>query len=162
MLEIERKFLLKNFPGNIKKAKTEEILQGYLSMGKNPLRVRQKGKIFELAKKLNVVLGDKSQREEIIIPIDKKEFKKLWPLTVKYLKKTRFDYHLPYNLLAEIDVFRGKLTGFVMVEIEFKTTKARDAFVPPKWFGQDITHKHWSANSYLAGKKFEDIKKFLT
>jgi CYTH domain-containing protein len=161
MLEIERTFLLGGLPKRAKKLRKDAILQGYLSTNKEPLRIRKKGARFEMTKKLTLKKGDESAKEEINIPLTKKEFKKLWRLVVKYLEKTRHYHPLKGGLIAEIDVYGGKLKGLMVVEVEFKSVRQMNAFIPPKWFGRDVTQESWSSNSQLAGRSFKDIKKYL-
>ena len=161
MIEIERTFLLNKFPKEIQTLRKDAIVQGYLSTGKQPLRIRKKGARFEMTKKLSLRQGDESAKEEINIPLTKKEFRMLWKLVVKYLEKTRYYYSLGGGLVAEIDVYRGKLKGLAVVEVEFKSVRQMNVFVPPKWFGRDVTQERWSSNAYLAGMSFKDIKKYI-
>lgn len=160
MKEIERTWLVKKVPPK-KGVKNDKILQGYLSKKRNPLRIRQKGKKFELTKKFDIVPADESVKEEINVLVLKEEFNKLWPLVVKSLEKIRYYFPLKNGLIAEMDVYQKKLKGLVVVEVEFKSVEQMNSFVPPDWFGRDVTQEHWSANAYLAGKKFKDIKKYL-
>jgi CYTH domain-containing protein len=161
MLEIEKTFLIKNFPEGIKNFRKDDIKQGYLSKDRQPLRLRKKKGMFEITKKLSLKKGDESAKEEINIPLTKKEFSMLWKLVVKHLKKTRHYCPLRGGLTAEIDVYKGKLKGLAVVEVEFRSTHQMNTFVPPKWFGKDVTQERWSTNAYLAGRSFKDIKKHL-
>jgi CYTH domain-containing protein len=146
---------------SIRGIKKDKISQGYLSNKRNPLRIRQKGKKFELTKKFDIASYDESVKEEINVLVSKEEFKKLWPLTVKSLEKIRYYFPLKNGLLAEMDVYQKELKGLVVVEVEFKSVEQMNSFVPPKWFDRDVTLEHWSGNAYLAGKNFKDIKKYL-
>jgi len=129
MLENELTFLVKRLPKDLKKKakKREKILQGYLSRGDYPLRIRQKGKIYELTRKIPEKPGDFSCHKEETIHLRKDEFEMLWPLTVKYLEKTRYYYSLPGGLMGEVDVFEGKLKGLIFVEVEFSTKQGCDS-----------------------------------
>jgi hypothetical protein len=40
---------------------------------------------------------------------------------------------------AEVDVFEGALDGLAIVEVEFPSSEAADAFEPPAWFGEEVT-----------------------
>lgn len=163
MLENELTFLVKKLPKDLKKKtkKREKILQGYLSRGDYPLRIRQKGKVYELTRKKPKKPGDFSCHKEETVHLRKDEFEILWPLTVKYLRKTRYYYPLPGGLITEVDIFEEKLKGLIFVEVEFPDKKSMKSFVPPDWFGRDITQEHWSVNAFLAGKSFNQIKQFL-
>ena len=161
MLEIEKKFLVKNIP-NLESIKQTKIKQGYISFPPSPLRIRQKGELFELTKKIPLKENERGSNEEINILLTEYEFNKLWTQVEKFLEKSRYCIDIGGNLTAEIDIFEGDLSGLVWVEVEFPSQKIRDSFVPPEWFGKDITQEYFSANSFLAGKKFDEIKEFLT
>lgn len=161
MLEIEKTYLVKKNPDNLSDYKGHQIKQGYISSTPSPLRIRQNDNKFELTKKLPVKEGDFSSHEEINIPLTEYEFNKLWPLVEKYLEKTRYYLPLENNLIAEVNVYKGDLEGLVMVEVEFTSQKEMELFNPPIWFGKDVTQEDFSANSFLAGKTFTEIKKYL-
>ena len=156
MLENERSFLVAKMPkldGVVRK----EISQHYLSDGEESLRLRKAGGTYELTKKLTVDPGDLSRKEELTIPLDRDEYHLLAPLAKRGLEKTRYYLRLPDGLTAELDVFAGPLKGLAMVEVEFPNEKIRASFVPPDWFGRDISQEAWSSNASLAGKTFRQI-----
>ncbi len=160
MLENELSFLVVR-PPDLSRAESKEIEQFYLSSDPAPLRLRRIGGGFELTKKLDIDPADMSRKQELTIPLNEEEFRKLRPLAVRGLAKTRHYLPLDKGLTAEIDVFRGELAGLIMVEVEFPDEASRREFVPPDWFGRDVSQEEWSANSYLAGKSLADLKKFL-
>ena len=154
--------MVKRIPGGLVRYKSSKIKQGYLSPSPSPLRIRQKGEKFELTKKLPVRSGDFSSAEEINIPLTKFEFDKLWKLVDRSLLKTRYLVPLDGGLTAELDVYDGKLKGLVVVEVEFASEDQMKSFIPPDWFGKDVTDEEFSANSFLAGRTFaEVVKKYL-
>src|SRR6188474_2747562 len=75
--EIERKFLLKRFPGDLKKFPHNTIRQGYLAAGRGGLqvRLRKKGPVCSLTYKV----GTKGMREEREIRLSAEQFGALWP-----------------------------------------------------------------------------------
>jgi len=160
MLESELSYLVKETP-NLDGLGRSEIEQHYLSDGSEPLRIRRIGRRFELTKKLDVAKNDYSRKDEINIPLTEEEFARLRGLSLRSLAKTRYFFPLPEGLMGEIDVFHGPLEGLTVVEVEFNNESARAAFVPPPWFGRDVSQEEWSANHFLAGKSHADIKKFL-
>ncbi len=89
------------------------------------------------------------------------EFNKLWPLAEKFLEKVRYYLTLDDGLTAEVDVFGGKLKGLTLVEVEFTSVEQMESFQPPDWFGRDVTQEEFSANAFLAGKTFGEIRKHL-
>ncbi len=161
MIEIEKTFLVKNIPTDLSIYKSFKIKQGYLSSTHPVLRIRQKDDKYEITKKIPLKPNDFTAVEEINIPLTKDEFDKFWSLTEKSLQKTRYLIPLLNNLTAELDVFDGELTGLSWVEVEFSSLKEMDNFQKPDWFGKDITQEDFAANSFIAGKTFEEIKKFF-
>ena len=161
MLEIERKYLVKKIPNNLSSYKSNYIRQGYISPSPSPLRIRQKGDKFELTKKLPIKDGDFNSAEEINIYLTEYEFGKLWPLVEKSLEKMRYDIPINGGLTAELDVFKGGLEGLVLVEVEFVSEEQMQQFQPPEWFGKDVTQESYSANVFLAGKTYNDVKMYV-
>lgn len=54
------------------------------------------------------------------------------------------------ELTAELDIFHGRHEGLRLVEVEFPSVEAADAFVPPEWFGEDVSDDPRYRNSYLS------------
>ena len=42
----------------------------------------------------------------------------------------------------------------MLVEVEFETEEQANAFVPPEWFGKDVTFSGEYQNSQLASKSY--------
>ena len=72
-----------------------------------------------------------------------------------HLKK--HDYLLPLtgtDLTIELDVFDAPYEGLYLAEVEFPDEASANAFVPPVWFGKDVTYSSDYHNSTLSkGKK---------
>ena len=76
----------------------------------------------------------------------------------RFITKTR--YRIPLSqmhpdgdygkLVAELDLFHGRHEGLALVEVEFPDTATADAFVPPAWFGKDVSLDPHYRNSYLS------------
>jgi adenylate cyclase len=146
--EIERKFLVKRLPANLRRARRSFIAQGYLASenrGRH-VRLRKKDKTASLTFKV----GRGNAREEREIRLSPKQFSALWPATRgRRLRKMR--YEIPWkNLLIEIDVYRGKNSGLVVAEVEFPNHRARRRFKPPGWFGREVTGEKRYSNVRLA------------
>lgn len=161
MLEIEKTFLVKKTPADLTKYRSIKIKQGYLSDPPSPLRIRQKGDKYELTKKLPLKEGDFSSAEETNIDLREDEFKKLCPLVIKSLEKTRYLIPLEGGLTAELDIFEGRLAGLSFVEVEFKSEEEMNNFTPPDWFGVDVTQEDFSANVFLAGKTADEVNQII-
>ena len=62
-------------------------------------------------------------------------------------------YHIPYEgYTIELDVFGGELAPLVIAEVEFPSVEAANVFVPPAWFGEDVTENPAYSNSNLSKK----------
>jgi adenylate cyclase len=146
--EIERKFLVKRLPVELKRARNYPILQGYLASepGGRHVRLRKKGRRESLTFKV----GRGNAREEREIKLTPKQFAALWPGTIgRRLRKLRYD--LPWKgFLIEIDIYRGKNQGLIVAEVEFPDHVARRTFKPPNWFGREVTGEKRYSNIRLA------------
>jgi adenylate cyclase len=148
-MEIERKFLVAERP-DLQDVDPVEIEQGYLALpgerGGAEVRLRRK----QGDHMLTVKGGSGRTRTEEEIPIDRKRFEALWPLTAgRRLAKVR--HLIPHgDREIELDVYRGDLEGLSVVEVEFPDEEAADAFEPPAWFGEEVTGKEQYLNETLA------------
>src|SRR5438270_7553180 len=146
--EIERKFLIKRLPPNLKRARSFKIAQGYLAVEPDDrhVRLRKTGRTASLTFKL--VCGH--VRDEHEIELTPKQFAKLWPGTKgRRLQKTR--YEIPWkNWLIEIDTYAGRNKGLVVAEVEFPNRSACRKFKPPEWFGREVTGVKRYSNIRLA------------
>ena len=147
-MEIERKFLIHTLPENIDSYPRKEIEQGYLS--RNPVvRIRRSNNDYILTCKGQGMMV----REEFEMPLTKESFEHLKPKTDGiFIEKTR--YLIPHtdNLTIELDIFHGELAPLVLAEVEFSSVEEANAFIPPAWFGEDVTHSPQYHNSSLSKK----------
>lgn len=147
MKEIERKFLVKGpMPDGLP---SEPIRQGYVTAisDSTEVRLRRKGDTCFLTVKSDGGLV----RDEIEITIGAAAFETLWPLTEgRRVEKTRRRGKLPGGLEFELDVFEGHLAPLMLVEVEFPSEEAARLFVPPDWFGEDVTGDRRYRNRTLA------------
>ena len=146
MAEIERKFLVERLPEGLKIDSEDEIAQGYLATGDDQVRLRRRGdRLLITAKR-----GHGLVREEVEVPIGDESFEQLWTLTEgRRLQKTRLTTDVDGHT-AEIDVYRGSLSGLQTVEVEFADVDAAHAFKPPGWFARELTDDPRYSNTRLA------------
>ncbi len=146
--EIERKFLIKRLPEELKGSRRQEIAQGYLATGPQgrQVRLRKAGRHASLTFKI----GRGSHREEREIKLGPRQFAALWPATAgRRLRKVR--YEIPWkNWLIELDVYKGKHKGLMVAEVEFPDRASCRKFRPPSWFGREITGDKRYSNVRLA------------
>jgi adenylate cyclase len=147
-VEIERKFVLPEVPGEAAGAPSDRVEQGYLAISDDGVEVRIR-RIGERTV-LTVKKGSGRRRLEEEIDIPEATFEALWPLTEgRRVEKERFrlggDGHG-----IELDVYQGALDGLVVGEIEFDSDEASERFEPPAWLGREVTGDERYANQRLA------------
>ena len=132
-MEIEKKFLVKDLP-DLSQYRYVDIEQGYIST--NPvIRIRKKNNKYIITYKGEGLMA----REELEAPLSKEAYEHLKSkIDGKLIKKRR--YLIPFNpYTIELDVFSGHMKGLVMAEVEFADIHYAHRFVPPDWFGQEVT-----------------------
>ncbi|MDO4300149.1 MAG: CYTH domain-containing protein [Clostridia bacterium] len=144
--EIERKFLIKTLPNNLENFTHHKIKQGYIST--NPtIRLRQWDDKYILTVKSAGLM----KKLEYEIELTREQFDGLWlKVEGNTIEKTRYIIPLDNNLKAELDIYKGVLSGFMNVEVEFPSTKSAIMFNSPDWFGQEVTQDARYSNSSLA------------
>lgn len=133
-MEIERKFLVREFPSAVNNCDFDIISQGYLSFSPE-VRVRSRNSLYYLTVKGE---GDLA-RPEYEIEISLNAFLELSNcIQGSVIQKNR--YLIPIDhYMAELDVFSSPATGLSTVEVEFESEEAADAFIAPWWFGVEVT-----------------------
>ena len=149
-MEIERKFLIDTLPENLSDYSFHQLEQGYLCT-EPVVRIRREDDDYYLTYKSKGLMV----REEYNLPLTKDAYEHLLPKVDGILiSKKRYLIPLPEHLTIELDVFEGKLAPLLLAEVEFDTEEAANAFVPPDWFGEDVTYSSEYHNSTLSRKKF--------
>ena len=148
--EIERKFLIKQLPDDLKRSRSLIIEQGYLATepAGRQVRIRKTGRSASLTFKVR----RGTHREEREIKLSPKQFAALWPGTAgRRLRKVR--YEIPWkNVLIEIDIYRGRHTGLIVAEVEFPDRSSARRFKAPWWLGREVTGEKRYSNVRLALK----------
>ena len=153
-MEIERKFLVSRLPDHLEQYPHVDIEQGYLCTSPT-LRIRKAGDVYWLTVKEKVSNPSSAihnREEEFSLPVDNYRMLKA-KCVGRMVVKTR--YRIPLSgtgegLVAELDIFHEQHQGLQLVEVEFPNTASADAFVPPDWFGPDVSGRPEYRNSYLA------------
>ena len=157
MIEIERKFLLKNTSFKNEATETQHIIQGFLSTDKRrTVRVRiQDDKAFLTVKGKSTNNG--LMRFEWEREIDKKEAENLLDLCKSsIIDKIRYKVKVG-NHTYEVDEFFGDNDGLLIAEIELESKD--ETFIKPEWLGKEVTGKKKYYNSRLSKKPFKTWKK---
>ncbi|MBQ7306985.1 MAG: adenylate cyclase [Clostridia bacterium] len=154
--EIERRFLVANMP-NLDNFPSKNIIQYYLN--DKVTRLRRMDNEYLLTQKS----GSGLSRTEIEYQITKEHFDKLKLGATSFIMKTRYFIPLYDDLVAELDVFKGKHLGIVICEVEFPSVQSANDFIVPSWLGKDITleknlsNKNMSKNPEKALKLFNSL-----
>ncbi len=146
-MEIERKFLVDKFPVDLETYPHKRYVQGYLC--RNPVvRVRDEGGEYVLTYKGAGLLA----REEYNLPLNEEAFlHMIKKCDGRVITKNRYRIQIPgTGLTAELDVFLSELSPLVMVEVEFESEEEAKAFLPPDWFGKEVTYDERYHNSVLS------------
>lgn len=161
-IEIERVFLVKQLPDDLLKYKPVAMDTGdfYENNKKeevaiNHLTVRSKDDHYEIRKKEG---SSGYKKIEHTIYITKEEFDLLMSVAPQRHQKNRYLYPIEDGHICELDIYLGKLTGYARVEVEFKSEEEMNNFVPPQWFGVEITALNHYIHKNLGSITFNDLK----
>ena len=147
-MEIERKFLINALPDTIelKEYPTRNIEQGYLCT-EPVVRVRRDNDEYYLTYKSKGMMV----REEYNLPLTKEAYDSLIKKSDgNIITKTRYEIPEKDNLTIELDLFEGKYAGLMLAEVEFDNENDALAYIPPAWFGMDVTNNPAYHNSNMA------------
>jgi len=145
-MEIERKYLIHQLPENINRYPHYEIEQGYLNT-EPVVRIRRQGDEYVLTYKSKGFLS----REEYNLPLTKEAYEHMRPKTDGILiSKTRYVLPLGQKLKIELDHFHKPYETLYLAEVEFPDEESARKFIPPSWFGKDVTFSAKYQNSTLS------------
>ncbi len=145
-MEIERKYLIEKLPENLKDYPCKVIEQGYLNT-EPVVRIRRSDDDYYLTYKSAGLMA----REEYNLPLTKEAYDHLIQKADGIIiSKTRYLIPLGDHLTIELDVFHGHYEGLLLAEVEFETIDEANAFIPPEFFGEDVTFSSKYHNSHLS------------
>ena len=149
-MEIERKFLITELPENLTQYNCRRIEQGYLCTAP-VVRIRRQDEEYYLTYKSKGMMV----REEYNLPLTAEAYAHLREKTdVNLISKQRYLIPLNETLTAELDIFDAPFAPLMLAEVEFSSEEEANSFVPPAWFGEDVTFSGKYHNSYLSCLKF--------
>jgi len=144
-IEIEKKFLLNQFPTSLV-SKGKDICQGYMVNEKDRVvRIRLFGeKAFLTIKSATY----DASRNEYEYPIPKQDAQQMLSLFCEdpLIEKTRFQV-MYKGFEWVIDRFKGSNHGLIVAEIELDAID--QPFEKPDWIGKEVTHDPRYFNSNL-------------
>ena len=152
-MEIEKKFLVKKLPKHLENYEKKEIEQGYLCT-RPVVRIRKSNDSFFLTYKSGPLQeggNDTRVNQEIEAPLSKEGYNHLRKKVDNHLiSKTRYLIPLSDGHMGELDIFHEKLDGLYFIEVEFADEEDAMNFVPPEWFGENVSSDRRYANSFLS------------
>lgn len=145
-MEIERKFLIPKLPDDLESYHYHLIEQGYLCT--DPVvRIRRQDEDYILTYKGKGLMC----REEYNLPLNQEAYEHLkTKIDGNLISKKRYLIPIDDVLTIELDVFHAPFEDLRLAEVEFPSEEAANAFVPPAWFGKDVTMDGHYHNSYLS------------
>ena len=153
-IEIERKFLIKKMPDDLSCYKSNCLTQAYLNTSP-VVRIRKEDDSYYLTYKGGGLLA----REEYNLPLNEASFYHLLEKADgNIISKTR--YKIPYlqnnkSYTIELDIFDAPFTPLVIAEVEFSCEEEANQFIPPDWFGEDVTFDKHYHNSNMSQRSLD-------
>ncbi len=145
-MEIERKYLVKELPEHLDSYAKRELEQGYLCTSP-VVRIRKDNDKYELTYKGKGLMV----REEYNLPLTQESYEHLkTKIDGRIISKTRYMIPLTETLTIELDVFHDDLAPLLLAEVEFPDEETANQFLPPEWFGEDVTFSPVYHNSNLS------------
>ncbi len=148
--EIERKFVLKSVPEQFREF--HDLHDTYLPDSSLRLRIARSanGEIISrnLTQKNKAPGLDPSVSIMTSLHLSESDLAALMPVKGAVIEKRRYFVETENNRIA-VDVFKGKLEGLVLAEVEFKTDTDRDAYSAPEgWV--EVTGRQDYSCGYMA------------
>lgn len=148
-MEIERKFLITEPPENLQQYNCLRIEQGYLCTAP-VVRIRRQDEDYYLTYKSKGMMA----REEYNLPLTAEAYAHLRKKADgNLISKQRYLIPLDKGLTIELDIFDAPFAPLMLAEVEFSSEEEANSFVPPAWFGEDVTFSGKYHNSYLSRLK---------
>ncbi len=174
-IEIERKFTVKEMPGNLENYSFHKIEQAYLNV-RPAVRVRREDDIYYMTYKGSDTTAEGDiGKVEYNMPLDKASYEHLLAKADgNIISKKR--YIIPLNedafsndfmsenpqvkravdsgdIKIELDVFEGVYDGRILAEVEFPDEATAREYRPAKWFDEDVTGNVRYSNSHMSLEK---------
>lgn len=160
-MEIERKFLIQQLPANLKDYPSQTLEQAYLCT-EPVVRVRRSDDTYTLTYKSKGLMS----REEYNLPLTAESYEHLKAKADgNVIRKQRYRIPLEdaqegnagdvsgHGLTIELDVFAAPFEGLLLAEVEFESEEQANGFLPPDWFGEEVTWSTKYHNSTLSKKQ---------
>lgn len=155
--EIERKFLLHSLPLDIDLSSKITYERHFLEIGhEREVRIQRKGdRFYREVKTTNTELANNKE----VAPLTADEFNELRQNTIGSIERDSYTQTGIQN--ATIKVYHGRFEGLIRAEVEFPDTNAATHFIPPEWFGREITESALGRDSKLLQLSNADFTSLL-
>jgi CYTH domain-containing protein len=140
MKEIERKFLIKEFP-DLEPLCEAHVEQSYISIDPE-IRIRKRNNKNRISYYISIKSDGQLSREETEFPISEEFYNASKIILDKpTIKKEYKTYCLDDVLVLECShVDKGTENEFFYAEIEFESEEKANAFIPPSFLGEEVTY----------------------
>ena len=159
MVEYEFTYLARFLPPGVETWPTLQLVDVYVpeDIDVHPrVRLRQRDREYEFTKKLPTEGSDASSHSEISVALTEVEFLALTDGKARRVEKSRC-WGVIDGYRLEVDIFKGRLKGLVLIEVEFPNRNAMRKFSMPTFCLADVTQEDFIAGGLLAGRSFGDI-----
>lgn len=150
-MEHERRFVpkLSELPFVFSSYPMVFIIQGYLEDGQGTRLRDERDAEGQHTYLLTRKTGEGVSRTEDEQEISAGEFRRSWEEVKCSLTKDR--YFVDWNdIHLQLNIFHDNLEQYVQIEVEFTSHEEALAFVPPAWFGLEVTDDKRHGNYSLA------------
>ena len=149
-MEIERKFLISRLPEDLDRYPSQTLEQAYLCT-EPVVRIRRSDDTYTLTYKSKGLMI----REEYNLPLTEESYHHLREKADgNIIHKQRYRIPIENDLTIELDLFSAPFEGLILAEVEFISEEQANAFLPPDWFGEEVTWSKEYHNSTLSQKTF--------
>ena len=159
-MEIERKWRVAKLPDGLSEYTCIDMEQAYLNEHPTVRIRRENGGYFLTYKGIS---DSDISHTEYNLPITEEAFRHMLPkCDGRVIRKKRYVIPLPGTALkAELDVFDEPFSPLMIVEVEFPSLDDALDFIPPDWFGEDVSHDRRFKNAVMAIDPDFDPKEML-
>lgn len=158
-IERERRFLLREFPGDPERLHSRRITDRYIagtSLRLRRLTDENGAAVYKLTQKIPERSGTSQQGWITTMYISESEYDILARLPASLLRKTRYSLP-PFG----IDRFDGPLQGLILAEAEFDSEAEAAALSLPPFLFREVSNDERFTGGRLVCASAEDIRRWL-
>lgn len=159
MQEIERKWLLKEVPERYR-AQIPLHYERHFLFSENgiEIRVQKKGNKYEFERKTE---SNDLTRAVVKFEITGEEYTLLKKLSNASLERQSYNLN-DGGYEISIKEYLGRHQGLIRAEVEFDSELSANQFIPPSWFGKEITNSELGKDKKLIDLSTESFEGLLS